>query len=173
MRKKKCNFGNSCSLYQGWNEFFIHYIKAVYLVKFEGSWVLFTISSISLYRGSLYQGLGVCIYVWIFYFHFPGLYAYEKVYSYIWRYLGNVINYLGQIHSKYKITVPWRILNPTDEIPLPKIPQVLFTFLFQNKQSLLLVKNLKLCRDPCWSWYRYFYYVYWVFLLGLYSFLRT
>ena len=50
------------------------------------------------------------------------------------------MNYLGQIHSKYKITVPWRILNPTDEIPLPKIPQVLFTFLFLNKQSLLLVK---------------------------------
>ena len=31
----------------------------MYLVKFEGSWVLFTISSISLYRGSLYQGSGV------------------------------------------------------------------------------------------------------------------
>ena len=50
--EKKCILGNSCSLYQVWNEFFIHYIKAVYLVKFEGSWVLFTIST-------LYQGLGV------------------------------------------------------------------------------------------------------------------
>ena len=60
--RKKCNFGNSCSLYQGWNEFFIHYIKAVYLVKFQGSWALFTISSISLYQGSLYQGSGVPVF---------------------------------------------------------------------------------------------------------------
>ena len=148
--RKKCNLGwfreflftiSSLewilhSLYQGcvfskiWRELgFVHYIE------------YFTISRFTISRlGCMYLRMN-------FLFSFSWSICIWKSIL-LWRYLGNVINYLGQIHSKYKITVPWRILNPTDEIPLPKIPQVLFTFLFQNKQSLLLVKNLKLCRTP-------------------------
>ena len=94
--RKKCKLGNSCSLYQVWNEFFIHYIKAVYLVKFEGSWVLFTISSISLYQGSLYQGLGVLQNKGPV--HFKNYYILGKffVWRFYSRHISSWLNYSGE-----------------------------------------------------------------------------